>query len=46
MLPAKRHRLIEELLGRPISWSASHIGGDGKKTWLEAATEEPEVKNK
>ncbi len=38
--------VIEELLNRPISWSAHHIGGDGKKTWLEAATEEPEVKTK
>ena len=34
--------MIEELLHRPISWSAEHIGGDGKKTWLDAATEEPE----
>jgi hypothetical protein len=39
-------KVIEELLGRPISWSAGHIGGDGKKTWLEAATEEPEVEKK
>ncbi len=42
----KEEKVIEELLSRPISWSASHIGGDGKKTWLEAATEEPEVKEK
>jgi len=42
----KEEKVIEELLGRPISWSASHIGGDGKKTWLEAATEEPEVEDK
>jgi len=40
----KEEKVIEELLSRPISWSASHIGGDGKKTWLEAATEEPEEK--
>ena len=39
-------KVIEELLGRPISWSASHIGGDGKKTWLDAATEEPKVEDK
>lgn len=39
-------KVIEELLSRPISWSAKHIGGDGKKTWLEAATEEPEVEDK
>ena len=42
----KEEKVIEELLSRPISWSASHIKGDGKKTWLEAATEEPEVKEK
>lgn len=42
----KEEKVIEELLNRPISWSASHIGGDGKKTWLEAATEEPEVESK
>ncbi|MCG6950425.1 MAG: nitrate reductase [Acidobacteria bacterium] len=39
-------KVIEDLLSRPISWSAEHIKGDGKKTWLEAATEEPEVKDK
>ena len=42
----KEEKVIEELLSRPISWSASHIGGDGKKTWLEAATEEPEEESK
>jgi len=42
----KEEKVIEELLNRPISWSAEHIGGDGKKTWLEAATEEPEEKSK
>jgi len=42
----KEEKVIEELLSRPISWSAPHIKGDGKKTWLEAATEEPEVKEK
>jgi nitrate reductase gamma subunit len=42
----KEEKVIEELLSRPISWSASHIGGDGKKTWLDAATEEPKVEDK
>jgi nitrate reductase gamma subunit len=32
--------VIHELLNKPVSWSAPHIGGDGKKTWLEAATED------
>ena len=42
----KEEKIIEELLHRPISWSAEHIKGDGKKTWLDAATEEPEVESK
>jgi len=42
----KEEKVIQELLNRPISWSAEHIKGDGQKTWLEAATEEPEVKSK
>jgi hypothetical protein len=42
----KEEKVIEDLLNRPISWSAEHIKGDGKKTWLEAATEEPEVEDK
>ena len=28
------------MLQQPISWAAPHIQGDGKKTWLDAATEE------
>jgi len=36
----KQEPVIHELLNRPVSWSAAHIGGDGKKTWLEAATED------
>jgi len=42
----KEEKVIEELLHRPISWAAPHIRGDGKKTWLDAATEEPEVESK
>jgi len=41
-----QEKVIDELLHRPISWAAPHIRGDGKKTWLDAATEEPEVKSK
>jgi nitrate reductase gamma subunit len=33
---------IQEALGRPVSWSAPHIKGDGKKTWADVATEEIE----
>ena len=31
---------IQKLLNYPVSWSADHIKGDGKKTWAEVATEE------
>ena len=31
---------IHEALQRPVSWSAPHIKGDGKKTWLDVATED------
>lgn len=29
---------MARLLARPVSWSAAHIGADGKKTWGEIAT--------
>ncbi len=32
-------RLLE-YLNYPVSWSAPHIAGDGKKTWADVATEE------
>ncbi len=31
---------IQEVLSYKISWAASHIAGEGKKTWVDAATEE------
>jgi nitrate reductase gamma subunit len=31
---------IHELLDQPVSWSASHIQGEGKKSWLDVATED------
>ncbi len=31
---------IQKVLGQPIDWSADHIEGDGKKTWVDVATEE------
>jgi len=33
-------KAIGELLSRPVSWSAAHIGADGKKTWADVATQE------
>lgn len=37
----KQEKVINELLNQPVSWSAPHIGGDGKKSWLDVATEDP-----
>jgi nitrate reductase gamma subunit len=39
---------IQKLLNQPVSWAAPHIKGDGKKTWVDVATEEmkPEEKKK
>jgi len=36
----KQEAKIHKLLAQPITWSAPHIKGDGKKTWVDAATEE------
>ncbi len=33
---------LMEYLNYPVSWSAPHIKGDGKKTWADVATEEVE----
>jgi nitrate reductase gamma subunit len=37
-------KMIEQALQYPVSWSADHIGGDGKKTWADVATEEVKAK--
>jgi nitrate reductase gamma subunit len=37
----KEEKVIEELLSRPVTWSAPHIGADGKKSWLDVTLEEP-----
>jgi nitrate reductase gamma subunit len=37
---AKEQRAIQALLTQPVSWAAPHINGDGRKTWLDAATED------
>jgi nitrate reductase gamma subunit len=36
----KQEKVIEELLSRPVSWSAPHIGADGKKSWLDVTLED------
>ncbi|MEW5945406.1 MAG: respiratory nitrate reductase subunit gamma [bacterium] len=35
---------IGSVLNYPVSWSADHIGGDGRKTWAEVATEDVAAK--
>ena len=37
----KEEEKINELLKQPISWAAHHIKADGKKNWVEVATELP-----
>ena len=43
--PTQDNRETQEAIGRvlgyPVSWSAPHIMGDGKKTWAEVATTNP-----
>ena len=39
-MTAKLNRRIDKALHYPVSWSAPHIRGDGKKTWVDVATEE------
>jgi hypothetical protein len=34
----KIERQIGEVLNYPVSWSAPHIRGDGKKNWVDVAT--------
>ena len=41
-----QEKAIQEALGRPVSWAASHIQGDGKKTWADVATTLPEQEAK
>jgi nitrate reductase gamma subunit len=37
---SKLEAAIGKQLGRKVSWSAPHIAGDGKKTWVDVATQE------
>ncbi len=32
---------INKYLGYPVSWSAPHVGSEGKKSWAEVATSNP-----
>lgn len=35
---------IERLVNQPVTWAAPHINADGKKTWVDIATETGEEK--
>jgi hypothetical protein len=37
---SKLEAAIGRQLGQKVSWSAPHIRGEGKKTWVDVATEE------
>jgi nitrate reductase gamma subunit len=35
----RMEKAVQEVLDYPVSWAAPHIRGDGKKTWVQVATE-------
>jgi nitrate reductase gamma subunit len=35
---AARMKKVQGYLGRPVHWSAAHIGADGNRTWADVAT--------
>jgi nitrate reductase gamma subunit len=37
---SRMEREIEGLLAQPVTWAGPHIHADGKKTWVDIATEE------
>lgn len=42
----KQEKIIGKLLSQPVSWAADHIKGDGKKTWVDVATDLPKKEEK
>ncbi len=38
LVGGKIERKVNEMLQYPVSWSAPHIRGDGKKNWVDVAT--------
>ncbi len=36
----KMEKEVQRLLQQPMTWSAPHINADGKKSWVDIATEE------
>jgi nitrate reductase gamma subunit len=37
---SRMEREVERLLAQPVSWAGPHLGADGKKTWVDIATQE------
>jgi len=44
MAGGKMQSRIERLEGQPVSWSAPHVGADGRKTWTQIVGETGEQK--
>jgi hypothetical protein len=43
LMPGSRlEKEVTDLLKQPVTWSASHLNADGKKNWVDLATEEKE----
>ncbi len=36
----KMERELRDLMAQPVTWSATHVKADGKKTWVDIATSE------
>ena len=43
---SKQEEAIQKALSQRVSWSAPHIKGEGKKTWVDLATNIPEEEDK
>jgi nitrate reductase gamma subunit len=43
---SKQEEVIKRALGQHVSWSAPHIQGQGKKTWVDLATKIPKKEDK
>ena len=37
---SRMEQQVEGLLGQPVTWAAPHVKADGKKNWVDVATEE------
>ena len=36
---SKLDRELKKLLNQPVTWAAPHVGADGKRTWVDIATD-------